>query len=82
MKYLVLLLCISLSASEHGHHGHHTRHSSHEDLEKAIVEIRQEIKQKPMCRLTKPRVAAITTILSAAITAGITVATLYSKCQS
>ena len=74
---------MNASEHEHSHHSHHSRRSSNEDLEKAITELKEEIKkEKPACRLTKARVAAITTVVSSAITAGITIATIYSKSVS
>jgi len=77
--FLILLLSISLDAMEqHKLTAHkHEHHLSEVDLEKAIQDIAEIKKEKPACRLTKARVAALTSVASAAITAAITIATLY-----
>ena len=80
---LTLLLTFPIAAMENPeqHPLKHSHHVHNHDLEKAMHDIAQLKKNKPCCRLTKARVAALTTLGTAAITATITITTLYSRCN-
>lgn len=57
------------------------------DLEQAIARIDKLAEKvekqngKNCCRLTKPRVAAITTLISGIVSAAVTLGAIYGKCQ-
>lgn len=78
MKYIVMLLCSMTLAMEQP--SPKQRPASVHDLEKAVADLKKEQKAaKSCCRLTKPRVAALTTIISSALTAAVTIATVYGS---
>lgn len=73
---LFLFIFFPLFSMDHSHHP-----PTPEELESALNNIAELKKAKSCCRLTKPRVAAITSIVSSAIAAGVTLATVYTKCD-
>jgi len=58
---------------------------SQEDLEKAVVELTQEMKKKKKnccCTLHRAHIGVISSAISSSLTAAITIATMYSRCST